>query len=212
MAVLGARIPGERCTVTADWMAVPGKYPRMPAGELAERDSSDNDDGQRGGRPCGVSNDAAESYTDDGDEADSHRTENDCPQHARMAEGYLEVLAGKDPLADLEGDKGDEHRREGECREIAALLARTSRLAGMAVKVERIMPEAYSALTVRTASAPRRTAAIRTPTANSWSGRMCPLRAVMAPHCWTWEIQRMAPTPMEMVTAMTTVRQVEARV
>ncbi len=71
----------------------------------------------RRGRPCGVSNEAAETDTDDGDEADRHGTEDDRLEHAGMAEGHLEVLAGEDPLADLEGDEiGDQRHREGECR------------------------------------------------------------------------------------------------
>ena len=46
---------------------------------------------------------------------------------------------------------------------MAALPASTSRLVGMAVKVERIMPEAYSAVTDRRASDPSSTAAIMMP-------------------------------------------------
>ena len=46
---------------------------------------------------------------------------------------------------------------------MAALAASTSRRAGIAAKVERIIPVEYSAVTVRTASAPSITAAIMTP-------------------------------------------------
>ena len=42
---------------------------------------------------------------------------------------------------------------------VAALAASTSGLAGMAVKVDRIIPGEYSAVTVRTAIVPRTTAA-----------------------------------------------------
>ena len=46
-----------------------------------------------------------------------HCTEDDRPQHAGVAEGHLEVLAGEDPLADLEGDDvGDQRHREDERR------------------------------------------------------------------------------------------------
>jgi hypothetical protein len=43
---------------------------------------------------------------------------------------------------------------------VAALAASTSRLPGIAVKVQRIMPVEYSAVTDRTASAPSSTAAM----------------------------------------------------
>ena len=53
MAVPGARIPDERCTVTAAWSAVPGRYPRNACRKkLAERDPSDDDDGHRSGCSC----------------------------------------------------------------------------------------------------------------------------------------------------------------
>src|SRR5450631_1955435 len=54
---------------------------------------------------------------------------------------------------------------------VAALAASTSGLAGMALKVDRIMPVEYSAVTVRTASAPRTTAAIMTPLSEALLGR-----------------------------------------
>ena len=119
MAVPGARIPAERWTVTAAWRAVPGRYPRKPAGSSWPSVTPPTmTSAMRGGRSCGVSNDAAETDTDDGDEADGHSAEEDRLEHAGMAKGHLEVLAGEDPLADLEGDEiGDQRHREGECRQ-----------------------------------------------------------------------------------------------
>ncbi len=96
---------------------------------------------------------------------------------------------------------------------MAALPASTSRLAGMAVKVERIMPEAYSAVTDRTASAPSSTAAIMMPNSEQLVGSnvwRCP--GVMLAHWLAWEITRTAPRPMEKTKAKTAVRQVEGRV
>ena len=50
---------------------------------------------------------------------------------------------------------------------VAALAASTSRRAGIALKVVRIMPVEYSAVTVRTASAPSRVAAMMTPNSDA---------------------------------------------
>ena len=110
--------------------------------KLAERDSSDDDDRHRSGCPCGVSNNAAETDSDDGDEADCHSAKDDRHHHARMAESHLEVLAGEDPLADFKGDEMDTSTTgKANAATMAALPTSTSRLDGMAVKVERIMPE-----------------------------------------------------------------------
>ena len=192
-----------------------GQVPTEACGKkLAECDPSDDDDGHRGGRPCGVSDDAAETDTEDGDEADCHSTEDDRPQHAGVAEGHLEVLAGEDPLADLEGDEiGDSATGKANAATIAALPASTSRRAGMAVKVERIMPEAYSAVTDRRASEPSSTAAIMMPNSEQLVAsnvRRC--WSVMVAHWLASEITRTAPTPMEKTKAKAAVRQVEGRV
>src|ERR1700683_1636048 len=94
----------------------------------------------------------------------------------------------------------------------AALPARTSRLAGMAVKVERIMPEAYSAVTDRAPSAPSSTAAIMMPNSEqlvaSKVGR-CP--AVMVAHWLDSEATKITPAPTETTNAMMAVRHVEGR-
>jgi hypothetical protein len=50
---------------------------------------------------------------------------------------------------------------------VAALAPSTVRLAGIAVKVERIMPLEYSAVTVRTASAPSKVATMMTPNSDA---------------------------------------------
>ncbi len=52
----------------------------------------------------GVSDEAAETDPDDGDEADGHGSEDHRLKNTGMAEGHLEVLAGEDPLADFEAD------------------------------------------------------------------------------------------------------------
>ena len=58
-----------------------------------------------------------------------------------MAEADLEVLGGEDALADLEADDiGDQRHREANAATVAALPASTSRRAGMAANVVRIMP------------------------------------------------------------------------
>ena len=95
-----------------------------------------------------------------------------------------------------------------------ALAASTRRLVGVAVKVDRIIPVTYSAVTARTPSAASSTAPTKTTPkseqavgSNIWR---CP--AVIFAHCWTWERQRIAPRPTEMMMAMTAVRQVEGRV
>ncbi len=51
-----------------------------------------------------MSDDAAKTDADDGDEADRHGTEHDCLKDARMAERRLEVLAGQDLLAESKAD------------------------------------------------------------------------------------------------------------
>jgi hypothetical protein len=85
---------------------------------------------------------------------------------------------------------------------------------GVAAKVDRIIPVAYSAVIARTPSAARITAPTKTTPkreqavgSNVWR---CP--AVIFDHCWTWETQRIAPSPTEMTKAMTAVLQVEGRV
>ena len=95
-----------------------------------------------------------------------------------------------------------------------ALAASTRRLVGVAAKVDRIIPVAYSAVMARTPSAASSTAPTKTTPkreqavgSNVWR---CP--AVIFDHCWTWETQRIAPRATEMTMAMTTVRQVEGRV
>jgi hypothetical protein len=56
-----------------------------------------------------VADEAANAVADDPDEARRHGVEDDGPRHARIAEGYLEVLAGKDPPAKREpGDLGQQ--------------------------------------------------------------------------------------------------------
>ena len=96
---------------------------------------------------------------------------------------------------------------------VAALAASTSRLAGMALKVDRIIPVEYSAVTVRTASAPRTTAAIMTPLiealvgSNTW--RCC---AVMVCHWLTSEKATATPKPTPRARVRAAVRQVEGRV
>ena len=121
--------------------------------ELAECDPSDDDHYQRGGRSCGVSDDAAEADTDDGNEAHRHGTEDDGLQYAGVPEGHLEMLAGEDPLTELEADEiASSATGKTNAALTAALAASTRRRVGMAVKVDRIIPVAYSAVTVRTAS------------------------------------------------------------
>ena len=84
----------------------------------------------------------------------------------------------------------------------------------MAVKVDRIIPVAYSAVTVRTASDPRSTAPTRKnpPNEQAVGSNVRRCWAVMVAHWLAWEMHRTAPKPTEMVTAMTAVRQVEGRV
>ena len=69
------------------------------------------------GRCCGVSDEAAESDPDDGDEAHGQGTEDHRLENAGMPERHLEVLAGEDPLADFEADDvGEQRHREHERR------------------------------------------------------------------------------------------------
>ena len=95
----------------------------------------------------------------------------------------------------------------------AALPASTSRRAGMAVKVERIMPEAYSAVTDRAPSAPSSTAAIMMPKSEQLvASNVARWPGVMVAHWLTWEMTRIAPVPMEKTKAKMAVRSVEGRV
>ena len=66
---------------------------------------------------CGVSDEAAETDSDDGDKAHRQGAEDHRLEDAGMPEGHLEMLAGEDPLADLEADHGSEQcHREHERR------------------------------------------------------------------------------------------------
>ena len=69
--------------------------------QLAEGDASHDDQHQGRGRGCGVSDEAAETDPDDGDEADRQGAEDHRPEDAGMSEGHLEVLGGEDPLSEL---------------------------------------------------------------------------------------------------------------
>src|SRR5450756_5845 len=84
----------------------------------------------------------------------------------------------------------------------------------MAVKVDRIIPVEYSAVTVRTASAPSSTAPTRKkpPSEQAVGSNVRRCWAVMAAHWLACEMQRTAPKAMEMVMAMKAVRHVEGRV
>ncbi len=66
---------------------------------------------------CGVSDKAAETDPDSGDEADRHGTEYHRSENAGMTEGHLEMLGGEDPLSDFEADHRSQQRhREHERR------------------------------------------------------------------------------------------------
>ena len=96
---------------------------------------------------------------------------------------------------------------------VAALAASTSRLAGIAVKVERIIPVEYSAVTVRTASAPRITAAIMTPLSEALVGsNTWRCWAVMVCHWLISERATATLKAMTMARVRAAVRQVEGRV
>jgi hypothetical protein len=82
------------------------------------------------------------------------------------------------------------------------------------VKVDRIIPVEYSAVTVRTASAPSSTAPTKKnpPNEQAVGSNVARCATVMEAHWLAWEMQRTAPNPTEIVTAMTAVRQVEGSV
>ena len=96
---------------------------------------------------------------------------------------------------------------------VAALAASTSRLVGMALKVDRIIPVEYSAVTVRTASVPRTTAAIMTPLSEALVGSntWC-CWAVMVCHWLISETATATPKPIPTARVRAAVRQVEGRV
>jgi hypothetical protein len=96
---------------------------------------------------------------------------------------------------------------------VAALAASTSGLAGMALKVDRIIPVEYSAVTVRTASVPSTTAAIMTPLIEALTGSnnwRC--WAVMVCHWLICDKATATLKPMPRTRARVAVRQVEGRV
>jgi hypothetical protein len=97
---------------------------------------------------------------------------------------------------------------------MAALVASTKRRVGVAVKVDRIMPVEYSAVTVRTPSAPSNTAPTKKSPANEQAvgSNVARCAALIVAHWLAWETQRTAPKAIETVTAMTAVRQVEGSV
>ena len=182
--------------------------------ELAERDPSDDDDGHRSGRPCGVPDDAAETDTDDGDEADGHAPKKIAPSTPGWPRVTWRCLAAKIRWPISKATKLETSATgNANAATMAALPVSTSRLAGMAVKVERIMPEAYSAVTDRTASDPSSTAAIMTPNNEQLvASKVWCWAAVMVAHWLAWESTRTAPAPMEKTKAKMAVRHVEGRV
>ena len=157
-----------------------------------------------------MADEAAEADADDRDKACRHGTEDDRPRHAGMAEGHLEVLGGKirwpssNPARSTSSAIGNTNAAT-----VAALAAITSRRAGIALKVERIMPVAYSAVTVRTASAPSRVATMMTP--NSDALVASKFRAA-GRSSWPVERSTAAVKPMARAAANAAVRQVEGRV
>ena len=96
---------------------------------------------------------------------------------------------------------------------MAALAASTSRRAGIAVKVVRIIPVVYSAATDLTPRAPRMTTATHSPVSevlvgsNAWR-----CWALMVAQELAWTAVAMAEKPMAATTVMATVRHVEGRV
>jgi hypothetical protein len=88
-----------------------------------------------------------------------------------MADGHLGVLASKIRCPSSKPTTL-QSRATGNANAaiVAALAARTSGRAGMAVEVDRIIPVEYSEVTVFTASAPSATAAIMTPAIEALAG------------------------------------------
>ena len=78
--------------------------------QLAERDASHDDQNKCCGRCCGVSDKASETDSDDGDKAHCQGAEDHSSEDAGMPQGHLEMLAGEDPLSDLEADHGNWQR------------------------------------------------------------------------------------------------------
>ena len=72
--------------------------------ELAEHSSPHDDQHQCCSRPCCVSDEAAETDTDDGYEAYAQGCEDQGLKNARRPEGRLEMLTGEDPLAHSEAE------------------------------------------------------------------------------------------------------------
>ena len=216
MAVPGRSSPAERWTVTAAWSGDAGQV-LAQAGrkELADGEPSDDDQRQRGGRSGGVPDEAAETDTDDGDEAHGHGAEEHGPKHAGMAEGHLRRACRRRSAGRARSRRRCTSSATGKTKAatVAALAASTSRLAGMAVKVDRIIPVEYSAVTVRTASAPRTTAAIMTPISEALVGSNAwRCWAVMVCHWLISERATATPKPMAKTTVRAAVRQVEGRV
>ena len=78
--------------------------------ELADGESADDDQRQDGGRSRGVPDEAADTDTDDGDEAHRDCSEEHGLEHAGMADGHGGVLAGEYPLAEFKSRRVAEQR------------------------------------------------------------------------------------------------------